>query len=266
MSTCFATTQWRNGNGEETVLGSINPGTIDTAIYDNIVAPLDNLLAVGRFDCKLASDTVSQFTVGAGSVVVSNATGSVRLMVRNAAATTVDWGDIDTGSEAASTTYYVYAIASAVSDTVFTVKISLSSSLPTGVTYYKRLGYFYNDSSSAIDYIIDDLTGLYTDDNQLGFGTLVNKSASYGAQVAATDGFVNAYNADVQVNTCIKLSGYTDSAANPTTRVAFVSNFTEPGAINSNIMFPVKKGDYWKVTISGASAVVCYWTPLEYEH
>jgi len=152
----YCVENWRNGDGAETVLGSINPGTIDSAIYDNIVAPLDNFLADGRFGCKLAYSSASELTVGIGSVVCSNTSGSIRLMARNSSATTVDWDDIDTGSEAASTTYYVYAVMSAVSDTTFTIKVSESSSLPSGVTYYLRLGYFTNDSDSNITSIVDD--------------------------------------------------------------------------------------------------------------
>jgi hypothetical protein len=82
--------------------------------------------------------------------MVSNAAGTVRLMLANAAATSVTFTDIDTGAEAASTTYYVYAIGSATTDTEFTVKISASATAPTGVTYYKKIGSFYNDASSNI--------------------------------------------------------------------------------------------------------------------
>ena len=45
---------------------------------------------------------------------------------------------------------------SAISDTTFTIKVSESSSLPSGVTYYLRLGYFTNDSDSNITSIVDD--------------------------------------------------------------------------------------------------------------
>jgi len=173
----FATVQWRNGTGAETPPGSTNPGDIDDVIYDNIVAPLDNLLADGRFGCKLAYASAATLTVGAGSIVLSNTADTVRLMARNLSATTVAWTDIDTGSEAASTTYYLYAIASAVSDTVFTVKISTSSSLPAEVTYYKRLGYFTNNSDSNISSIIDD--GRYET-------TLVGTIQMYGGSSAPT--------------------------------------------------------------------------------
>lgn len=135
--------------------GSDSPATIDDSVGENNAA-LDLMLSKYQQGCKIAYSSAAQITVGAGGVMVSNSAGTVRLMLANAAATTVTWSDIDTGAEAASTTYYVYAIGSATTDTVFTVKISTSSTAPTGVTYYKRLGSFYNDASSNITLITND--------------------------------------------------------------------------------------------------------------
>jgi len=156
VSPAFATVQWRDGTGAESPLGSINPGTIDDAIYDNITAPLDNLLAEGRFGCKLTYASASTLTVGIGSIVVSNSAGTIRLMGRNSSATTVTWSNIDTSTEETSTTYYVHAVLSAVSDTTFVIKISKSATAPTGVTYFKKLGSFLNDASGNITDIVDD--------------------------------------------------------------------------------------------------------------
>ena len=134
---------------------SDSPSTIPTTVGENNAA-LDLMLSAYQQGCKIAYSSAAQITVGAGGVMVSNSAGTVRLMLANSAATTVTWSDIDTGSEAASTTYYVYAIGSATTDTAFTVKISTSSTAPTGVTYYKRLGSFYNDASSNITLITND--------------------------------------------------------------------------------------------------------------
>jgi len=144
-SSAFAAVGWVKGKPA----GTINPGTIDDTIGENNDA-LDLVLSTFQQGCKISYSSAAQITVGSGGVVVSNSAGTVRLMLANTSATTVTWADIDTGAEAASTTYYLYAIGSATTDTVFTVKISTSSSAPTGVTYYKRLGSFYNDSSSNI--------------------------------------------------------------------------------------------------------------------
>jgi len=132
-----------------------SPSDISTLVVANNTA-LDLMLSNYRRGAKLSYSSASQLTVGIGEVACSNATGSIRLMVANTSATTVTWANIDTGSEAASTTYYVYAICSAITDTTFTVKVSTSSSAPTGVTYYQRLGYFTNDSSSNITDIVND--------------------------------------------------------------------------------------------------------------
>lgn len=146
-----AATGWVKGKPA----GTDNPSTIDTSIGENNAA-LDLMLSNYRQDCKIVYSSASQLTVNSGGVMVSNSTGTVRLMLANSASTTVTWSDLDTGSEASSTTYYVYAIASATTDTAFTVKISASSTAPSGVTYYKRLGSFYNDASSNITQITND--------------------------------------------------------------------------------------------------------------
>ena len=98
----------------------------------------------------LVYSSATQITASAGSVACSNSTGTVRKMRLNTAATTVTWADIDAGAEAGSTTYYVYANCDADATTA-TFKISINSSTPTGLTYYKKIGSFYNDASSNID-------------------------------------------------------------------------------------------------------------------
>jgi hypothetical protein len=73
----------------------------------------------------------------------------------NTSATTVTWANIDTGAEAISSTYYLWAVADADA-TTFTVMISLSNTAPTGATYYRKLGSFYNDASGNITQITND--------------------------------------------------------------------------------------------------------------
>ncbi|HAG50555.1 MAG TPA: hypothetical protein DCL42_04375 [Deltaproteobacteria bacterium] len=151
-----ATTQWRDGDGSNTVLGSISPSTIDTAIYTNIVSPLDNLLAVQRQGLRLTYASAATITVESGASVNSNSTGTIRLFGRNSSSTTLSWADIDTGAEANSTTYHVYSFHSATSDTTLGFKISASASAPTGATYYQKLGSFYNDASGNITNITNN--------------------------------------------------------------------------------------------------------------
>ena len=121
---------------------------LDTIIQENN-AGLDRLLSTYN-SIQLAYSSGSAITASAGSVVCSNSDGSVRKMRLNTSTTSVSFTDIDTGAEASATTYYVYANCDADATTA-TFKVSASSSAPTGVTSYKKVGSFYNNSSSDID-------------------------------------------------------------------------------------------------------------------
>lgn len=135
-----------------------NPSTISTSVGENNAA-LDLVLSNYREGRKITYNSAAQLTVTSGESIVSNSTGTVRLMLANSASTTVTWSDIDTGAEETSTTYYVYDIASATTDVTATCKISKSATAPSGVTYYKRLGSFYNDASGNITNIANDNFG-----------------------------------------------------------------------------------------------------------
>lgn len=92
-------------------------------------------------------------------------------------------------------------------------------------------------------------------------GSWVDKSASYGAQQAATDGFVlvTIHN---NTPTGARAQAYTDANANPTTlRGQIYGNDTiNDGA---TITMPVRKGDYWKVVLTGSPTIdALYWIPL----
>lgn len=247
-----ATVQWRNGTGADTILGTSNASDIDTNTRDNIVKPLDDLLANYKQGMMVTYSSASQLSVTAGSIMVSNADGSIRLMLRNSAATTVTWSDIDTGAEASGTTYYVYAIAASASATTATFKISASSTSPSGVTYYKRIGSFTNDSSSNI-------TALDNDGVNAELGSITSKSDNVNYQ-ALTDGIVIATLTDAGVSSASSyLTGYTDGASSPTTVRAYCS-VMYPGSGQADhtgaycsITMPVKAGDYYKVTQTASS-------------
>ncbi len=104
------------------------------------------------------------------------------------------------------------------------------------------------------------------------FGAAVDKSASYAAQQAATDGFVEGY----MEETCtgagtytVKLDAYTDANADPTTLKQQI-NFYDDGShewvgqkIAGTFNFTVKKSDYWKIVITGTpTALKVWWRPL----
>lgn len=131
-------------------LGSASPSTLDTLIGTNNEA-LDRLMSNYRNGGYGYFASSATFGVSVGEVVCSNAGGTVRRFRQNTSATTVTWTDIDTGSEANSTVYYYYAVGDADA-TTFTIKASTSSVAPSGATYYKKLGSFYNNSSGNIEF------------------------------------------------------------------------------------------------------------------
>lgn len=247
-SSAWGTAQWREDGSEETVDGGESPADLDTEIYNNIVQPLDRLLLGYQEGCEVSYASAATLTVGNGQVVVSNAAGTARLMLSNTSNTTLTWANIDTGAEAASTTYYVYAGTSTTTDLTFTVYVSTNATTPSSVTYYQRLGSFYNSSGS--DILNDETITNDADYYALQLGDWVSKSNNTTYQ-ASTDGFVTAYNSSTTA-----IVGLTDSSTPPTTTRISDANNTSGGG---GIMFPVKKSDYYKTT----GATVVYWLPNE---
>ena len=152
-SLAFGANQWRESTGAESVVGTINPGTIDTNMFQNVVDPLDRLLSDYRKGATLQFLSASTLRVTLGQVMVENSSGSIRLMQDNTSNTTVTWSNIDTGAEASSTKYYIYAVVATATDSTFTIKISASASSPSGSTYFALLGSFFNNSDGNIEQI-----------------------------------------------------------------------------------------------------------------
>jgi len=101
------------------------------------------------------------------------------------------------------------------------------------------------------------LAAAVPDDN--AFGSWVAKSVDTVYE-AATDGFVTAYCAGVDAND--KVYGKTDSSTPPTT-IVIADKANSTGASGPlGICFPVKKGDYWKVSQSGGSSWTIKWLPI----
>lgn len=254
QNTLFAATEWSKSEPA----GTRSASDIDAYIGYNNTA-LDRLLANYR-TIVLSYNSASQLTASIGEVGCSNSDGSVRKLRQNTTATTITWANIDTGTEASSTTYYVYAVADADATTV-TFLISTSSSAPTGATYYKRIGSFYNDSSSNIKYITnsDGTRDAYVSPSDVSEGT------SYSAGTA----YQNTTNHKLMIvwygTHCssggwggINQAGYIGETSSPTTQVASV-NFDLPssGECTQSASFVVPEGWYWKVTNSAAGVAGC---------
>ena len=208
---------------------------------------IDRLLANYREGMVISYSSATTVSVSDGEVMCSNSGGTVRKMRQNPSATDVTFADIDTGAEEASKTYYVYAVADADATTA-TFKVSLSATAPTGITYYKKLGSFYNDSSSNI------LNIPITNDNSYylfsGMGAWESKTDSAVYQ-ALKDGFVIAYN---RGSANVSLTAYSD-ASNPPTTIRMVGAYTSSIGEEGRIFMPVRKNDYYKVVGSPAATV-----------
>jgi len=197
---------------------------------------LKNLLLDYIQGCKVTYSDVAEIKVAAGMIAIPDASGNVRWR-RNTAETTVNWANIDTGAEGNATQYYIYARADSAA-TTFTVIISTNATTPTGGTFYRLIGQFYNNASGNIEQVYGK--------HNISLGAWEDRTTSYGAQQAVTDGFVKL----------IYTGGgswafFTDGNANPILQLGGTDT-------HASDCLPVRKGDYWKVTVTSGSPVV-YW-------
>lgn len=143
----FAADQW----DEAMPAGSSNLSDLDIIIQENNTA-LERLLTNYREGCEVVTDTSNQVKILAPcEIMICNSSLDACEMRRSGSDVTVSWADIDTGSESsgAVTQYYVYVTADTDVEG-FVEKVSLSSSAPTGMTKYRKIGYFTNNASNDI--------------------------------------------------------------------------------------------------------------------
>jgi hypothetical protein len=218
---------------------------------------LDRLLANYREGMQITYSSATAVTVGTGSITCSDSTGATKKLRQNTSTTSVGWADIDAGAEASSTTYYIYANCDADAETA-TFDVSLSSTAPTGTTYYKRLGSFYNNADGNISAISND-TNYFA-----GIGTATSKTDSV-AYLATTDGFFCGVIVAGATPSAGSLIAYSDTTSSPATVVGganvWVATATAANSANTNydgFCVPVKKGNYYKGVlsyyVSGSSA------------
>ncbi len=120
---------------------------------------------------------------------------------------------------------------------------------------YKEQGCAWYDSTDDIFKVYD---GTIWQTWRLGSWAAKSNNTVYEA---ATDGLVVAYSAEATGAT-LNVIGYTDGSNPPTTvRNRGMMGSTYASATRVNVVFPVKKGDYWKVAgIGGGGAI--YWIPF----
>jgi len=167
---------------------------IDKYIQVNNEA-LDRLLSNYQ-TCFLRYLSTASLTVTAGEVVCTNSAETLRKFRRNISATTVTWSNLDVGSEGSSTQYYVYAVADADA-TTFTVKITSTTAPPTGVTYFKRIGSFYNNASGDMEQVSDGLKmKMVMGTGTIAHGETIPLPAGYAATECKWSVSVNSIKAD----------------------------------------------------------------------
>lgn len=91
-------------------------------------------------------------------------------------------------------------------------------------------------------------------------GSWASKSVNTEYEAEA-DGFVLFTAEKDNYNAVGYMRGYTDSSSPPTT-IRAIHNQASSSGSQFTIMFPVKKGDYWKVTQNNTKSEVVYWIPM----
>lgn len=237
----FCVTQWAKGVPAATDLKSIWPATSQA---NNSI--LDTLLQNYQRGFYITYSSATTLLIGPGELVVSNSGGGTRLFLVKSTTTNVTSANLDTGSITGSTTYYVYAGTSTATAASPTFYISLSSTAPSGVTYYEQIGTFTTDSSSNFQGIINN--------NVYNFVQAPVSKSSNVVYQALTDGWVTAtINTNGSSYSGSILIGTTNS---PATEIAYTI-FGNDNVISSF----VPKGWYYEIS-STASPREAYFFPL----
>lgn len=250
LMTSFAQAQqWRGGVNEQTILGTSQASLIGFNSYNKIVKPLDSLLATycNQYIQYLSNSTL---TISAGSVAVSNSQGTIRLFLQNTTPTTISFTNIDTGSEAASTTYYVYAIGATNAATAATYLISASSTAPSGATYYYQIGSFSTDSAENVTGIVNNWWNSYVQ-------SPLSKSVNVPYQ-ALTDLFVGCSTNISGANQVIGIE--TGSISGSMVEYPACGQFSSSANFQCSVGWPIRKGDFYKLIGDGVGAT-CYAIP-----
>ena len=129
--------------------GSDSASSLDTIIQANNEA-LERLNHSTRNGMTVIEKDAASVYAMPGQIAIGNSAGTVYRFREITSATAVPWTSLDTGSEATSTQYYVYAVADTADSAACTFVMSEHATTPTGTTYYRKIGYFYNNSSGNV--------------------------------------------------------------------------------------------------------------------
>lgn len=243
-SPAWAVTQWNiavPANGDSK---SAWPGQVHSQW-----SILDTLLSNYQQGELLTYKNSTTITITSGQTVVSNSGASLRLFLSDPGNTDITSANLDTGgSFSAGTIYYVYSTANSSTASSSTYYISLSSSAPTGPTYYFQLGAFLTDGSGNITTL--------TNNHKTGQFNAWSTKTSGTVYQALTDGFVTGYCSMARGASC---QITTDSNPSPSTIRSFCSSDFSSGYVGVCAVFsPVKAGDYYNCGGTGTTCSTEY--------
>jgi len=107
-------------------------------LFRDMLSPVPEISYIDADTIEIEAKTITMFN--GNDYVIKRNTSAIQITLS---------GNLDTGSEAASTWYYIYLTGDG-SSTTYSAAFSASASSPTGYTYYKLIGKVYNDGSSNI--------------------------------------------------------------------------------------------------------------------
>ena len=253
----MANTSWATVGWQKLIPAlSENPQAISPDVIENNTA-LDLMLQNyrdGGVYVKLIS--TSEIDIGPGGVMLSNSGGSTRLMVANASLTAMSSTNIDTGSISPSSTYYIYAYASSTTATTFSVIYSASSTSPTGITYYAKLGSFTTDGSSNF---AGASSNIVTSPTPTSNGTAYSANVQYQNETGRSVEIIwlaqpgNSGGWTSELNTACLIGS---SSASTQVAGSYFSNQagSSLGPESSNCIVP--NGWYWEITNSATTKSV----------
>jgi hypothetical protein len=128
------------------ILGSSNP--LASVNFPNPVGFVNGLLVT------TPASSTQTVAVSARQIVMTTPSGLVRTVAGLSATLNVSTGTgankLDTGTVAASTIYYIWAISSGTTDAVLASLSQTSPTMPSGYSYKKLVGFFKTNSGATI--------------------------------------------------------------------------------------------------------------------
>lgn len=213
-----------------------------------------------------ASTSVTAVTVTAYAVVLMDVSGDAVTITnfnQSADITASGVSGLDTGSEAASTWYYCYAIYNGSTSKLLISASATTPTLPSGYTYYSLVSLFYNDASSNIVAYVQRGRKFWTAFRLWGD----NINAGTGLAVVSAGTNINTLLPPIVASCSGIVGGGTGQVSNLEYSVASDSNGTArqtfyPGEVFSTASpdgFKFNMGNFIDLPIVAPGSAVVYW-------